>query len=47
LPKINSTKETKKREIQNRIIEAMDESLVNDIKEYYAKDYKLIKEHLH
>jgi hypothetical protein len=25
----------------------MDESLVNDIKEYYAKDYKLIKEHLH
>ncbi len=46
LPKINSTNETKRKEIKDGIIEAMDKSFVNNIKEYYAKDYKLIKEHL-
>ena len=46
LPKINSTNETKLKAIKDGIIEAMDKSFVNNIKEYYAKDYKLIKEHL-
>lgn len=46
LPKTNSTNETKKLYIKAGIIEAMDKSLINSIKEYYAEDYKLIKEHL-
>lgn len=46
IPKSNSTDATKNLEIKNVIIEAMDKSLINSIKEYYAEDYKLIKEHL-